>query len=300
MKTDSEIMTALVHKSDMVRRMSQEEASAVKKLLVEMYSDIAALCEKHNLKLYLVGGSALGAVRHKGFIPWDDDLDAGMIRSDYNKLSSLLAQGALGDKYEFSCPGHGSDSKCLFLKIFRKNTLYVELVNSSTDFPLGVYIDVFPIDIAPAPGLKRRVKGLISDILSFVSVSVLFAQYPSKDYETFMLQDKTAARRYKQRIAIGRFFRLFGNHNSWVKRFDKFVQAKKETGFYTIPTGRKHYIGEILDASTFFPGINGEFEGKKVLLPQKIDNYLTNLYGDYMTLPPEDKRECHYIMNLKL
>lgn len=300
MKTDAEIMTALVHKSDMVRRMSSEEAAAVKKILLEMYRDLATLCEKNNLCLFLVGGSALGAVRHKGFIPWDDDLDTAMKRSDYNKLTSLLANGALGDKYEYSCPGHGIDSKCLFLKIFRKGTVYEELANSSKEFPLGIFIDIFPIDIAPAPGFKRRIKGLLSDLIGFISVSVLFAQYPSKDFETFMAQDKDARRRYQQRIAIGRFFRLFGNHSFWANRFDRFVQEKKETGFYTIPSGRKHYIGEILEAQTFFPGSHGEFEGFDVLLPQDVDCYLTNLYGDYMTLPPEDKRECHYIMKLNL
>lgn len=300
MKTDAEIMTDLVHRSDMIRRMTLEESFAVKQLLVEMYRDLATICENNGLKLYLVGGSALGAVRHKGFIPWDDDLDIAMKRSDYNNLTSLLAKGALGEKYEYSCPGHGSDSNCLFLKIFRKGTVYTELANSSPEFPHGVFIDVFPIDIAPAPGIKRNIKGLISNILSFVSVSVLFAQYPSEDFKTFMAQDKTAQKRYKLRITIGQLFRLFGNHRRWAIWFDQFVQAKKETGFFTIPTGRKHYIGEILEDETFFPGTEGLFEDMKVLLPQDIDKYLSNLYGDYMTLPPEEKRECHYIMKLEL
>lgn len=300
MKTDAEIMTALVNKTDMIRKMTSEESVAVKKLLLEMYGDLAVLCNQHNLKLYLVGGSALGAVRHKGFIPWDDDLDVAMKRQDYEKLKSLLVEGALGEQYEFSCPGIGSDSKCLYLKIFRKGTIYTELANSNPEFPLGVFIDVFPIDIAPKPGIKRSIKGLIADIIGIVSVSVLFAQYPSKDFEIFMSQDKNASNRFKYRLALGRVFKFFGNHRKWANFFDRFVQAKKETGYYTIASGRKHYWGEILDAKTFFPGSYGEFEKMKVLLPQDIDCYLSNLYGDYMTMPPLNKRECHYIMNLKL
>ena len=145
MKTDSAIMTKLSHNSNILRVMTDDESRAVKAILVEMLTDLYELCNTHNLDLILVGGSALGAVRHKGFIPWDDDLDVGLSRQDYDKLISLIEQGSLGDKYDFSYPNKNKDSKNLFLKIFKKNTVYTELHDVSSDFPKGIYLSLIHI-----------------------------------------------------------------------------------------------------------------------------------------------------------
>ena len=299
MKTDSAIMTKLSHNSNILRVMTDDESRAVKAILVEMLTDLYELCNTHNLDLILVGGSALGAVRHKGFIPWDDDLDVGLSRQDYDKLISLIEQGSLGDKYDFSYPNKNKDSKNLFLKIFKKNTVYTELHDVSSDFPKGIYIDVFPIEFAPSSNLQCKVKGLLSDILSFISVSVLFFQYPSDVFRDFMSNDPEAYKRYKLRLVIGRLASYFGDHKLWVNRFEKFAQSKRKSNLMTIPTGRKHYYGEILPADIFFPSSKGTFEGIEIKLPHKSKEYLSNLYGDFMAIPPVEKRERHYIIELE-
>ncbi|MGM9579929.1 MAG: LicD family protein, partial [Anaerovibrio sp.] len=87
-----------------------------------MYCDIKAVCDKYNLTIVLGGGSALGAVRHKGFIPWDDDLDLNMPRKDYEKLLSVL-EAELGKEYYFSAP-HTKGVESQFLKIHKKDTTF--------------------------------------------------------------------------------------------------------------------------------------------------------------------------------
>ena len=90
MKSDSELMNELAHKTNYLHEMTSSESSAMKRALLDIYRDVAKLCEKEGLTLMLSGGSCLGAIRHKGFIPWDDDLDVMMRRDDYEKFLSRI------------------------------------------------------------------------------------------------------------------------------------------------------------------------------------------------------------------
>ena len=97
MKSDFELMNELAKRSDYLRELTDDESKALKKTLLAMYVDIARLCEAHNLTVMLCGGSCLGAIRHKGFIPWDDDLDLLIPRRDYEQMIRLLEQVELGE-----------------------------------------------------------------------------------------------------------------------------------------------------------------------------------------------------------
>ena len=97
----------------------------LQRVILGIITDIDALCQKNSIDYYLVGGSTIGAVRHKGFIPWDDDLDVMMRRDDYEKLIRLCKEGRLGNKYEFDYPNRDTDAKTVFLKIYRKNSFNI-------------------------------------------------------------------------------------------------------------------------------------------------------------------------------
>ena len=122
MKADFQIMNELARRTHFLHELTTDESAKMKSALLDMYKDVAALCKKENLTIMLCGGSCLGAVRHHGFIPWDDDLDVMMPRKDYDQLIRLLAQGALGEKYEYSAPNKKTDSANVWLKIYRKNS----------------------------------------------------------------------------------------------------------------------------------------------------------------------------------
>lgn len=300
MKSDRDIMNDLARKSDLLYELSEEESKKLKSLLLEMYKDIAAVCHKNALSVMLIGGSALGAVRHKGFIPWDDDLDLAMPRSDYNKLIEFLQNGALNEKYKYNAPSKNVDSKNNFLKIFRKGTTDAEIFEDNMPFPKGVFIDIFPIENAPSPSFLTRLRGRIVDAFSIIGTCVLFSQYKSETYKCYMKGNPDAYKRYKLRLFIGRIARIFGNHRKWVYWNDRIAQYHKDTGFVTIPTGTKRYCGEMVKKDVLLPASPGVFEGIEVSLPHNPDAYLTNMYKNYMWIPPVEKRERHFVYKFSL
>lgn len=299
MKSDFELMNELAKRSDYLRELTDDESKALKQALLAMYVDIARLCEAHNLTVMLCGGSCLGAIRHKGFIPWDDDLDLLMPRRDYEQLIRLLEQGALGENYEFNTPNSKTDAKNVFLKIYRRNTLNVDIYSDTPAFPQGIAIDVFALDAVPRTRFGQYVKGLIANGLQFASIVVLYAQYPSVHLREFMSLDRDMLRRYRFKCMLGRILGIIP-HRKWVWWFDRFVACDRDDRQWGIPTGRKYYNGEIFPREVYVPAAEAEFEGMKVHIPNQFDPYLRNLYKDYMQLPPEDKRERHFCIKLQL
>ena len=299
MKTDIQIMNELAQKTNVLRPITQQESNKLKSTLLEMYMAISSLCDRYDLVYMLGGGSCLGAVRHKGFIPWDDDLDMMMPRDSYDILIDHLNAGELGLEYEFSYPRKNKDCRNPFLKVFKKGTLDIELQNINTPFPKGVCIDIFPIDSAPSNKFVRNVKGFASDLIRRIATSVLYSEYPSQEYSAFMSLDEEAYKRYRQRLFIGKIFGII-KHKTWVLGFDRFVKSNSKTGYWTIATGRKGYRGETLPQSYFVPTVLSSFEGIQVPIPAEYDLYLKSLYRNYMEIPPENKRERHQVFILSL
>ena len=299
MKSDFELMNELAKRTDYLRELTDDESKALKQALLAMYVDIASLCEAHGLTVMLCGGSCLGAIRHKGFIPWDDVLDLLMPRRDYEQLITLLAQGALGEKYEYNTPNPTTDAKNAFLKIYRKHTRNVDIYSDNSPFPQGISIDVFALDAVPRTRLGQSIKGLIANGLQFISIVVLYAQYPSEHLKEFMSLDPDMKRRYRMKCFLGKIFGIIP-HRKWVWWFDRFVASDRTDRPWGIPTGRKYYNGEIFPREVFVPARKAEFEGIQVYIPNDYAPYLRNLYKDYMQLPPADKRERHFIIELQL
>lgn len=299
MKSESQIMSELSHKIHYLRELSPEESRALKNAILDIYIDVATLCDEYNLTYMMSGGTCLGAIRHKGFIPWDDDLDIMMPRKDYNILVELLKAGKLGHKYEFSYPNAQTDANTVFLKIFRKNSKYIEIHNINTPFPKGIFLDVFAIDAVPKSKIIQKIKGLFANIIQYVAISRLYAQYPSRQLKEFMMMSPDLKKRYQYKIILGSLVSLIP-HSKWIYWFDRFVANDRHNGLWGIPTGRKYYNGEIFDQNVFLPVSKGKFEGIEVNLPNNPDKYLKNLYRNYMELPPIEKRERHFVCEFEL
>lgn len=298
MKSDSELLNELAHRTNYLHEMTHEESKSLKNELLRMYQDIAELCKAEGLIVMLCGGSALGAIRHQGYIPWDDDLDLLMPRRDYERLIQLMKEGRLGEKYEFNTPNANTDCKNVFLKIYRRNSLDVDIYSADAPFPKGISIDVFALDAVPRTRLGQQIKGLIANGLQFISIVTLYAQYPSSKLKEFMSLDPDTKKRYRIKVALGKLFSIIP-HRKWVWWFDCFVRDESTNKPLGIPTGRKYYAGEIFPREVYLPTTEATFEGVKVQIPGQYDPYLKNLYRNYMQLPPVEKRERHFICEYK-
>ena len=268
----------------------------IQETLLSMYRDVHSTCEKLGVSLFLCGGSALGAIRHKGFIPWDDDLDVSMTRADYIRFRDAFEE-ELSERYILCAPDYKEGSRTRFPKIMKKGTLFREVGNPSPEEECGLFLDIFIIDNIPDIKLIRYLKGTRCNVLEFISGQVLL--HEEKATAVFDEIKKASKVQYLVRKITGTLF-AFRKVRSWNRTLDKAVQYKKETKDLGLPTGRKHYFGEILPKEVFLSGSEGVFEGQKVRLFSNPDAYLRNLYGDYMRIPDVSEREKHVVEELRL
>ena len=265
---------------------------------MEMFQDVYSVCQRHSLTIMLGGGSALGAIRHQGFIPWDDDLDLLMPRSDYNAFMEVF-EAELGEKYTLVAPNYSVRAKARFPKIMKKGTTMKELTDVNSDLPCGIFLDIFPLENVPENIIHQKLKGLLCSALMFGGSRAFWYEHRCQAIKEYMCQTSTSKKTYYVHIVMGWLCHIVPSWK-WFDAVDKAVQYRKETALMGIPTGRKHYFGEILPSSVYTPVSYALFEGVNTPIPGDYDAYLKNLYGNYMQIPPVEKRERHLVVELQL
>ena len=255
-----------------------------KEIQLRLLREFASICDKHGLNYYLAYGTMLGAVRHKGFIPWDDDIDVYMDRPEYEKLICLLRDPAV-PKPEWMevLDLHTNGYFYPFAKVTDNRTI-ARMENNKTEH--GIWIDVFPIDTLPADAKKSNRFEQACFFLRDVVISMT-TDFASKNLYSWK---NTLKRRV---LCAGA--QLIGKKR--IARFyDRFCQRyNKEMSDYagclfSAYGSRDRFIRPVLFEKADYPFEDGRFCG-----PSRYDEYLTTLYKDYMTPPPEDKRASHYI-----
>lgn len=297
MKLYKALLNSLSNDSSL-RQLTGDEIKKLRNVFLTTFQDLATCCEKYNLTLMLIGGTAIGAVRHQGFIPWDDDLDVAMPRRDFEKFKKIFEK-ELGEKYILASPNYKNNANNRFPMLLVKNTLYVEAGNNSENEGSKIKIDIFIIENIPDNFIHRYIKGLWCTALMFMASYEDTYEHQNQALKKYMCKTKEGRKAYYRRIKVGKIFSFF-NFQKWMNIVDSACQYKKHTKLLGIPSGRGHYFGEIRSRKTFLPVIKGVFEGIEVNLPGDFNDYLTNLYGsDYMCLPPVEKRERHFILDIK-
>ena len=273
-----------------MREMSLEE---IKECELNILKYLDQFCKKHNLRYFLAGGTLIGAIRHKGFIPWDDDIDIIMPRPDYTKLLRIL--NSKNSIYRVhSCFDGEWRSTFAIIEDTRTKKEYLGFNQNKS---VGVDIDIFPTDGTPNNYyLRRCFFFLLNRLSNIVTLSdqkfKISKHYVDKD--TRFTYVKTMLRTFVKFLAIpiARITRVFNLSlliNKIAMHYD--VYNSKFIGVSVMP----HYgYKECIHAEGFLEIENRLFEGDYYSTPLHYDEYLSNLYGDYMKMPPIDKQVSHH------
>lgn len=244
-------------------------------------------CEKNNLRYYLCGGTLIGAVRHNGFIPWDDDIDIMMPRPDYQKLIELIKEKRHLDEFRMvDCMYLNSNALTSILRIFDKRT-ELTFTNYRIEKKFGCWIDIFPLDGLSDSERKRKSQFKKARILQDMII-LNDTKFGAKRRSKFATILQYAL------LPILPFVRLIG-HERLIRKMDKLSKKYDyESATYVgVLEGRAGHKEAMLKTA-MEPAIKVEFEGKQFYAMANYDEYLTNLYGDYMT-PPENPVSRHEI-----
>lgn len=266
-----------------MKRLNNEEMEKLKSVQMEILLKVASVCKVLEIEFVLDSGTLLGAARHGGFIPWDDDIDIGMIRSDYEVFLAKAAP-LLGDRYLLQAPSSHPEVSVSFTKVRKKGTLLVERGNDDMSFDRGIWIDIFPYDVVDASPRslslqKRRWKirhKLFNARMSpYVDESRGFAFGVAKRTLHAVLS-----------LAPAGLFR---------EALDTIAIPPKGDARSLVCF---HYFTVFLDlpVEDAFPLTTLCFEGHEMPVFSNWETYLELVYGDWRQLPPESKRKGHEIV----
>lgn len=238
--------------------------------------------DKHDVHYLLAYGTMLGAVRHNGFIPWDDDIDIFVPRADYEKLKRLLREGWLGVEYlSYGIPGD-EGYPYPFIKILDKRYL-VDDKDIKKQFHLNLWIDVFPLDHLPN---EREIAA---------SITIETGKYMNLLGLEIAERENTRNIKYYLKSV---FAKAMGGYRGVARYIDRRAQkindqnaSSKVMGNIVWPQYRKDFF----EVDQIVPTIVHDFCGDQFMIPQNYHEHLNYLYGDYLQLPPEEKRQRHFI-----
>ena len=259
----------------------------LQKIELGILKEFDEICRKNDIDYFLVGGSAIGVIRHKGFIPWDDDIDVGMSRKDYDKFLKI-AEKDYSDKYSILNNDHNNKFPLMNTRWGLKGTEYKTADMKDIPGEFGIFLDIFCFDNIHDDDKimrKQHTKAWFYGKLLVLSG----VKYPTLYYYGL-----------KAKILRCIFFlahyvvKLFGSSRHLYKKALKYALMYKD-----VDTKRFAYMFDpsrytsMLSKSDIYPTRRMKFENIEVSVPKHIEKYLEVRYGDYMTLPPEDKRHNH-------
>lgn len=239
--------------------------------------EIHRICTKNGLRYYLVGGTLLGAVRHQGFIPWDDDLDIAMPRSDLDKFIHI-AEKELASKFYLNWITTNPYYWLFFPKICLRNTTFDEGVIKK-DRPMGIFVDIFPLDLSSAYTADMEIKKRRIQRLGYLSI-----ERNAREMKTL--------KQFCYKMAS--FFVPNKKCHEW-QRTIAFLESRKGTSHYANFGSQYALRKQTMPVEWYGEGVAVSFEGRKYNAPTEYRKVLRSIYGEnYMQLPPLERRRSHY------
>ena len=265
--------------------MNRETLNKLHQNLLEILEFTKNICNENNLQYYIAYGTALGAYRHKGFIPWDDDIDIVLPRKDYEKLKIILTNN---DNKKYSIQDENSEDNYFltFFKIKKTGTIFKEGYVDKEYKNNGIYIDVFPLEYVKDMNkwtfkLKAFIIKSLIHILRFRGCKKYYKHI--KPYYIYLLD-----------IIFSTLW--LPNNRKTIEITKRLMTSngnEEEFNYFAMHNGTSP-VGWCITKDIYGKGKKIRFEGKEFLAPQKIEEYLKLNYGEnFMDLPPENKRHTH-------
>jgi lipopolysaccharide cholinephosphotransferase len=264
--------------------MTENELKKLHDIELELLEEVDRICRKNHISYSIDGGTLLGAVRHGGFIPWDDDADVIMNRSEYNRFVQALSEDMDKNKFYFQDINCTRGYRWGYGKLRRKDTQFVRLGQEYMPYEQGVFLDIFVCDNVPDNYLLR----CLCNFHSFLFRKVFYSEVGKNNAKGFSrivyrilnkIPEESIKRRYSSYIKFRNRKRT-----NWVKCLT-FPACNNTYGY------KREWYEDTIDM---------KFEGKTFRACRKYEEYLTFLYGDYMEIPPVEQRKVHPVSTLKL
>lgn len=254
----------------------------IKSIEVNILDYIDAICNEHDIPYFLDYGTLLGAVRHKGFIPWDDDVDICMKRADYDRFVQIASQQNKNSRYKILTNDIDPTYHYEFAKVVDSETILKE-DNVLECANMGVWVDIFPKDRLPRLYKLLRIGIVVFFVCRIFSVYKKFPKKHNKLFYPVWIISKMVG--FKPFLKLTSYLCRLGNKNK---------NSKYLCALTSLTSKCYIWDNEIFEESTLL-----EFEGKKYPAPKLWDKYLSMLYGDYMVIPPKSKQVHHNISVMK-
>ena len=267
------------------KNLTPGELRAIQLHELECMAVIDRICRTERLRYYMAGGTLLGAVRHKGFIPWDNDIDIAMPRKDYEHFLKIAPE-QLGEKYFLK--HYKTDPFCVvaYAKICENGTVFKEELTAHLSTHHGIFVDIFPLDFAPESRIKRQVEYLYRTLLKRICFVKL----------------KIKCRRGKWVSALVKIPSMFFSRSFLWNRIERNAKRMNSKPTDLIMSAYSAYGAEreLMHPEDYGVPVEMEFEGHLLFAPVQAEKLLSKTYGNYMELPPENQRVTHPIVELKL